>query len=660
MRVRHGGEGRILTPYIADYCVISFLFMLITIVFYTRQRKIRNFRYRLYGCLVVLGMLSLAFDFLAAVMEPYNLTHPVWLVYLVNVMVLFCVQLSGPCFMTYTLVLTGIYPKCKRWQRLLLWLPFAVVAVLLLLVPVLQQNSIFYVNDKHAYARGAVYPLLYFCIAFYILASLLAVVVTRAQIRKVKRYSIYGFMFITLLAMGIQFNNPHLLINTTANALALTMIFHSLEEPREHIDPLTHVFNREALMVLLNDLYEQNQPYSIAVFSLESFHLVNRALGIQRGDTILISFAQWLEKAFSRKQVVRLTGDMFLVLDVRVSTPLTKEKLQDKLEIMPKRWYADGMETPLPVTVVGINGWEYPTLREATEILEYIIGCHESRQEMPLVCMADEEFRRGRQRTALYEAALESALLEDRVRVFYQPIHASDGRLVALEALCRITDPVLGPMRPDIFIPIAEKNGTIYQLDERVLEQVCAFIKESGAEKWGLEHIGVNLSALQCVESALPQIILKTVDRYNVDHSLIGFEITETQEASSLSMVRTNMQLLREAGFSFLLDDFGSGYANFNYILELPFSTIKIDHDILWTAVKDEQQMAFLRGIESITKRLGLKTLCEGVETIEQAQMLRELGVDMQQGYFYSKAIPQNELIVYAKAHGMEGGVCGM
>ena len=297
---------------------------------------------------------------------------------------------------------------------------------------------------------------------------------------------------------------------------------------------------------------------------------------------------------------------------------------------------------------MGINSADYTGAAQVLDAVTLIVEQHESGRQKQRITLADKTFIRESQLHEEYEAALDRAIAEARVEVYYQPIHDSNGRLAALEALCRITDPDMGPLRPDIFIPIAENNGSIYKLGDMVLNEVCAFVKRSGADGWGLHHIGVNLSLLQCMQPGLADSAARIVEKYGIAPSILGFEITETEGSSSLAAVRENMLALTQRGFSFLLDDFGSGYANFNYIADLPFQCIKIDRDILWTAETNPRQMAFLRGINTVAKRLGLSSLCEGVETGAQAKLLADMGVDMQQGFYYSKALPEAQLIEYA------------
>lgn len=635
-------------PYVLDYCIISILFLSITTRFYMRQKKVHNLKHRIYGCLIVLGLCSLALDFIAGALDGVIL--PLWVQYLVNILFLLCVQLNGPVFVMYTLVLAGAYPMLTKRRLVLMFVPFIAVALLIMASPFCEWG-IFYFTDGCVYMHGGTHFALYIVMLLYLIAGGLTVGLKRKQIRKKKQITIYGFLGITCGAMIVQLMLPNYLVNTTANALALTLMYYVLESPSENIDALTGTFNRAAMPQLIREYYEQGRPFTAVIFMLESFKLINHTMGVRRGDAILIDFASYLENRFSDCDIVRVSGNMFAVIDASRKAPLTSADVLKLVISLPPQWTVDGMDAQVAVSAAAANSEDCGSASVMMENVRSIISQHDSSGAPHRVLMADGEFRRKSELMTAYEAAIERAVVEKRVDVHFQPIHDSQGALVALEALCRISDPKLGNLRPDVFIPMAEKNGLIYRIGELVLIRACECIKFFGMESWGLEHIGVNLSMVQCVQSNLADRLVEIVDKYKIEHKLIGFEITETEATPTFGTVRTNMWKLREQGFQFFMDDFGSGYANFDYISELLFTCVKIDHDLLWSAQKGHREEALLEGVISIARKMGLKTVCEGVETKEQANMLSRMNVDMQQGFYYAKAIRPDLLPKYAEKY---------
>lgn len=281
------------------------------------------------------------------------------------------------------------------------------------------------------------------------------------------------------------------------------------------------------------------------------------------------------------------------------------------------------------------------------DFISYVVKQYSSSSSRSSVFLVDEDYK---DEYILYyktEAALEKAIRNNALEVYYQPIHEPGGKMVALEALCRIFDEELGALRPDMFITIAEQNGSIFKLTEQVLEKVCRFIVDNNINSWRLEHIGVNLSIMQFAQGRLSESIIKIINKYGIKPGILRFELTETESASSLESVRNNMNILIDKGFTFLLDDFGSGYANFNYLSELPFYCVKLDKSLLWNCDKERNSMSTLFACAKIVKQLGLLTVCEGVETKEQVDLLQGIGVNMLQGFYFSCALSEKRLIEY-------------
>ncbi|MDO5112350.1 MAG: EAL domain-containing protein [Clostridia bacterium] len=238
------------------------------------------------------------------------------------------------------------------------------------------------------------------------------------------------------------------------------------------------------------------------------------------------------------------------------------------------------------------------------------------------------------------------------LEVYYQPIHNCEKKLVALEALVRLNDPEYGPLPTQEAVELAEQNGSIGKLGRLVLHKVCRFIQDNDAQSWGLDHIGVNLSAVQCMQPDLADAILRVCAQYHTPSSLLAFEITETA-TGSLDMLQLHMECLCAAGFFFLLDDFGKGYANISHIAYLPFHCVKIDKALLWEAEEDENKRQLLKGVVDLLKTLELQSVCEGVETEAQVALLRAYGVSMLQGYYFSKPLSPDALLAYVRERGV-------
>ena len=239
--------------------------------------------------------------------------------------------------------------------------------------------------------------------------------------------------------------------------------------------------------------------------------------------------------------------------------------------------------------------------------------------------------------------SLERALERDAVEVFLQPVVDSHtGGIVAAEALARIRDDQGRVIPPGLFIPIAERGGFINQLGEQVFEKTCAFISGHDLAGLGLSWINVNLSPIQCMQRDLAKRFGEILKRHNTPVESIHLEITE-QSMVDYSMLQRQIRQLQDAGFQFVLDDYGSGYSNLTRVKHYPFINIKLDMEVVWDYFRDRDSL--LPTIIQGFKKMGFSITAEGIETKEMADVLTGIGADYLQGYLFSRPLPMEEFL---------------
>ena len=210
----------------------------------------------------------------------------------------------------------------------------------------------------------------------------------------------------------------------------------------------------------------------------------------------------------------------------------------------------------------------------------------------------------------------------------------------------RLNDPTFGWVPPGLFIPEAEQNGTIVNIGDILIEKICAFLGTVDYERAGLDYVEVNLSVDQCVQPTLPRKLLETMERYGVAPNRMNLEITETSATYSQQIIERNVRTLAGAGLSFSLDDYGTGYSNIARVLELPFNLVKLDKTLV-DGLDDTTKREVVVRTVAMMKAIGKSVLAEGVETQEQVDTLRTMGVDYIQGYLYSKPLPEQEFLAF-------------
>ena len=243
--------------------------------------------------------------------------------------------------------------------------------------------------------------------------------------------------------------------------------------------------------------------------------------------------------------------------------------------------------------------------------------------------------------------ALSDALQKNGIQVYMQPIiEAKTGKVVGAEALSRLFDPKLGLIPPSEFIPLAERSGSIIQIGEQVLSKTCQFLNNNREALSGLSFVNINLSPIQCMDHDLSGTFDMVPKSYGIDPGKLHLEITE-ESLVEPDILRNQMDLLRMIGYSFALDDYGSGYANQFQIKMFPFTGIKLDMKIVWAHFADPD--AILPNAVNTFLDRGLSVTAEGVESEEMARQLTEMGCTYLQGFYYSKPLPMEEFVKYVQ-----------
>ena len=210
-----------------------------------------------------------------------------------------------------------------------------------------------------------------------------------------------------------------------------------------------------------------------------------------------------------------------------------------------------------------------------------------------------------------------------------------------------VYDEDLGYIPPDEFVKVAEQDGLMHYLGDSVLNSVMRFIHDVDIRSLGVEKVNINLSPSQCSSSEFAKYLKELLDRYEINPSLLCFEVTETMEFNDIVSVTNLIKDLHEMNSSIALDDFGTGYSNLVNVISLGFDEIKIDKSILWNANEENHGDVLMANIIEMVKQVEKDVVVEGVETREQLEKLVELGCNYCQGFLFSKPLYEKEFIKF-------------
>ncbi len=228
----------------------------------------------------------------------------------------------------------------------------------------------------------------------------------------------------------------------------------------------------------------------------------------------------------------------------------------------------------------------------------------------------------------------------------YQPIARPDGTIVSAEVLIRFVSPLLGPVSPSLFIPIAEENGDIHVLGQWIIFQACRQLKQWQDEGYESFRLSINLSSLQFRQSDLVARLEGVIRATNIAPSALKIELTETAIMEDPGPAIQIMTQMRSQGVSIMIDDFGTGYSSLSYLRDFPADTLKIDKSFVDRMADSHSDRQIVRAIVSLARSLEMEVLAEGVEDENQMEFLKALNVDLIQGYYFSAPVSSDELNV--------------
>ena len=258
-----------------------------------------------------------------------------------------------------------------------------------------------------------------------------------------------------------------------------------------------------------------------------------------------------------------------------------------------------------------------------------------------------DQFKESLYNRKFIEENMQAAITERQFMMYLQPKYSiTKNEIVGAEALVRWKHPERGMIYPDQFIPIIEENGFIREVDYYIWEEACRFIKK--CEKEGITNcpISVNVSRVHLRDDECIGVLSELIRRCEIPQEMLELEITESVDDQQMSQ---KAYQLKEEGYTLLMDDFGSGYSSLNILLETPFDVIKLDKRFIENMMVSTKGRMILEQVVAMSNKLGLGLLAEGVETKEQVDVLRGIGCDHVQGYYYAKPMPKEDVFELLK-----------
>ena len=419
-----------------------------------------------------------------------------------------------------------------------------------------------------------------------------------------------------------------------------------------YYDMLTGLYNRNYFVQLLGKFLrkaeKEEKKVGVMFVDIDDFHRINDGLGIVVGDEVVQQYGQYLS-SFGGKDVIvsHFNSDIYCLA---IYDSHGTEEVEQIYRAMGKR-----LEKPFILSggqeifiTAGIGVASYP---EAAKNALELINCAE------IVMLKGKARGKGSIQyfdTAILKDFLQDIDIENKLKdavfhqnftIAFQPQYqANNKKLRGVEALIRWKDKEGNMISPSVFIPIAEKNGTIISIGSWVMEESVRIFSGWKKKYQASLILALNISAIQYKRRDFGDSLMQVLEKYEVSPSEVELEITESILIDDLEEVKNKLLALKEYGFKISLDDFGTGYSSLSYLKGLPIDTLKIDKSFIDTVISDNNTKIITESIIYMVKRLGYETVAEGVETKEQFEYLKSIECDSIQGYFLGRPMPPDQV----------------
>lgn len=449
--------------------------------------------------------------------------------------------------------------------------------------------------------------------------------------------------------IGIDNYDSEKIKNSSYLLLSMSIFLSYAIRHRNHVDMLhrlsyhdllTNALNRNAFMDVLSQFRPgQYASAGIIYIDINGMKEINDFYGHHQGDKILITTVAKVFNLFKPDELFRIGGDEFVI----ITYDLTETDFYEKFNLL-RNIFCE--KTNLPFSIATGSCW----VKSPSDLNSLL-------QQADSAMYADKKkFYYGKEKTSRYRhnlddilnlanySALQEALTAGQFCIYFQPkISLDTEEFIGSEALIRYINQAGEIIAPNNFILILEEARLIKMLDLYVFEEVCKQINIWKERKMRVKPVSINLSRSTLSYHFLADQLLALITKHNIDISLLELEVTETAEVDNQLVFSQALEKLKEYGFSISIDDFGVRNASLSLFTTINFDILKLDRSLVKTLAQNQKARILIRSLAVICSDLGIKLIAEGVETLEQLDILKELRCNEVQGYLFSKPLPLND-----------------
>ncbi|MEG1557388.1 MAG: EAL domain-containing protein [Oscillospiraceae bacterium] len=626
-----------------DAEIISFLFMTVIVVDMRKTSTSISLKDRLFKLVAITTYAAIQVD----IVSSFAITRPDlfswWFTEISLVLYFLITPLLSVLWLFYSVSVLAKNQRKKLLPVLAAAFPYAVFAALVLTNPV--TGWIFNLSAAGQYTRGMLFNLALIIFYGYALATIIYTCINFKKTERTTAVVLTAFPIIVGIGVCLQQIFVGFLFTGAAFSLVLLISYLFLQNKRRTRDSLTGLYNRLAFSDDMDRAAGGNERGYVAAVALDDFKLFNQTFGQEKGDELLRNVAEYLVGVSPSKTCYRYGGDIFTLI-LKEASADEVEKLANEILSGFKNNF--NMQAAIGCSIsasIGIVKYPHSSENKYHSIvtaLDFAVFQAKQRGKGRIAYYSEriiEQLKRKHDVAEAIARGVEKSLFE----VYLQPIfHTSKKTFSRSEALLRLNDEKLGFISPAEFVPIAEETGAIIEITYNTLDRVCSFLSENRHVLRDDFSISVNFSAIQFTQKDMVKRVIDIVNKYDISPSLVKIEVTESVILDSIADIRSAMTSLNRFGISFALDDYGQGYSNIAYLLNLPFDIVKLDKSI----VDDiEKNCKFAGALVQMFRGMGKVIIAEGVETERQMEIIKSIGCDEIQGFYYAKPAPMLQVL---------------
>ena len=628
-----------------SYDIAAVMLCVCCIFYYVMSKRIRHFKHTLYailcGCVLTGSLSNIAAGAFAGAGNQLAANLSINLYFLVNVL---------------TMCIFGLYVQClsgylinRRKRYYMIYAVPAVVSICLVTANSFLHFLFYYDADCH-YIRGKAFFTIHTLAVIYLVLTIIVLLRNALFIQRQKILYLLSGLAMVVVGIIVQVLFRQLQIQLFTEAIMLTLMAIVFENASLEVDPDLNIYKHKEFIDYYNTAVDMKSEMSLIAISLVNTEQLLSTLSSEEKTAAFRSVCEKISKLVKQNNVYAYSMEKYAVMldrrNIRNYSIFESDFLIALEAMFNQSWSVGEKKIYFNALVTVIH------LPEDAESVTLDSVFHRGRNlnfvDSNMILRNHNDVDILRKRTRMLNAVRRAC--ENRsFLVFYQPIWSVDTQsVVSAEALVRMDDPELGFIPPDEFISAAEEYGLISDLGEIVLEKVCEFCAKYHPEMYGIEWIELNVSPYQLGDANIVQKFAKILQKYNVPVSFINLELTETVDVFRNGIFEETLRQLKEYGFTFSMDDYGTGYSNLSNLMTNNYKTVKIDKSLLWKAT-DKEGLDFLMITVNQLKSIKLQVLQEGVETKEQLDIITSFGGNLIQGYYFSKPISDKDFIAYCQ-----------